>query len=417
MPKHVVVVTDSASVDGGSARVALSSARALAEGGTSVTLFVAGGVPSAELATCPNLRIVSTEQGDVLASGNRIGGAVRGLWNVRAFTMMRALLATLDRRDTVVHVHGWTKALSSSVLAAVKWSRFPLVVTLHEYFTVCPTGCLYLHRDRRVCNLRPMSLACIVKDCDSRSYSYKMYRVIRQLVQAYIARVPAAVVNFITVSPFSRAVLESSLPKRSRFFEVMNPVDVERTARVHAEDNVGVVFVGRLSAEKGGILLGEAASSANIRVTFVGEGAEHAAVMQRNPQARVTGWLDHRAVVAALRSARAVVIPSLWYETFGLVVMEAAALGIPAIVPRHTAPGDLVEPGKTGLVFERGDLEDLTSKLRMLADDDRVAAMSLAAYDAYWKHPPTMQSHITKLTTTYETVLDDAGFSPPAVVA
>jgi glycosyltransferase involved in cell wall biosynthesis len=402
--EHVVIVTDSLSVDGGSAKVALSSALALAESGLQVTVFAAAGQASNELAACRNLRFISTGQGEALASRDRLRGALRGLWNRTASAKMNALLATLDPQRTVVHVHSWTKALSSSVVASVVRAKFPLVLTLHEYFTACPNGCLYLHRDRRICTLRPMSLACITKDCDSRSYAFKLYRVLRGWIQRYAGSVPGGVRHFITVSQFSQHVLEPLLPV-GRFHSVANPVDAARGRRSDAENNTGVVFVGRLSAEKGGLLLAEAARLAGVHVTFVGDGPERAAIERANPQATVTGWVDRESVLTHLRAARALVVPSLWYETLGLVVLEAAALGTPAIVPRDTAPADLVRSGETGLSFARGNVAELAAQLRRLNDDALVGGMSRAAYDTFWSNPPTMDAHIRRLVTTYEDML------------
>jgi glycosyltransferase involved in cell wall biosynthesis len=401
MVDHVVVVTDSLTVDGGSARVALDSALALAESGTHVTLFAGGGTPSAALSAHPNVRIVSTGQGEALAARNRLGGALRGLWNPKAHAMMRDVLAPLDRTRTVVHVHGWTKALSASVLASVVRARFPLVVTLHEYFTACPTGCLYLHRDRAVCTIAPMSLACMRKNCDSRNYAFKAYRVVRQAIQGALGGVPDRVATFIAVSSFSKDILAPMLPATSRYRRVDNPVDAVRGPRATPEANAPFVFVGRLSAEKGGALLAEAARDAGVPVVFVGEGAERATIARINPAARITGWLDRDAVAALVRGARAVVVPSLWYETLGLVVLEAAALGIPAIVPAETAAADLVRSGETGLAFARGDVRALADGLRALGDDAAVERMSRATYATYWATPRTMDAHVAGLLSTY----------------
>jgi glycosyltransferase involved in cell wall biosynthesis len=403
--EHVVIVTDSLSVDGGSAKVALGSALALAESGLQVTVFAAAGEASNELAACSNVRIICTDQGEALASQNRVRGALRGLWNRPARTKMNELLASLDPQRTVVHVHAWTKALSSSVVAGIVQAKFPLVLTLHEYFTACPTGCLYLHRDRKICTLRPMSLACITKDCDSRSFAFKFYRVLRGWIQRYAGAIPGGVGNFITVSHFSRRVLEPLLPASGKFHPVANPVDAARGPRSGAENNAEFVFVGRLSAEKGGLLLAEAAKLAGVNVAFVGDGPERAAIERANPQATVTGWVDHDAVLAHLRTARALVVPSLWYETLGLVVLEAAALGTPAIVPRDTAPAELVRSGETGLSFARGDVADLAAQLRTLKDDALVERLSRAAYATFWSNPPTMHAHIRNLIATYENVL------------
>ncbi len=54
--------------------------------------------------------------------------------------------------------------------------------------------------------------------------------------------------------------------------------------------------------------------------------------------ARVTGWLSAEDVQRELEHARCLVFPSLWYETYGLVVNEAAARGIPAIVSDYQPP-------------------------------------------------------------------------------
>jgi glycosyltransferase involved in cell wall biosynthesis len=416
MLKHVVVVTDSLSVDGGSAKVALGSARALAAQGLQVTVFAAGGRISEELADTDSVQIVNTNQGEALSQRNRIGGALRGLWNLTAAKRLAALLSTLDRRHTVVHVHGWTKALSSSIFPVIKRSGFPVVVTLHEYFSACPNGCLYLHRAGRVCNLKPMSLACITTDCDSRNYGFKLYRVVRQMIQRWFGKMPAAISTFITVSDFSRRVLEPMLPANGRFYAIDNPVDAQHEPRATPEANRDFVYIGRLSAEKGGTLLAEAARRANARVVFVGDGSERAQIARVNPEACFVGWLDRDGVRAQLQSARCVVVPSVWYETLGLVVLEAAALGIPAIVPTGTAAHDLVLPNVTGLDFPRGDVDALTERLRQIASDDAlVRGLSEHAYGNYWRRPLTMAAHVERLCAVYSSVLGAAtsAMQPP----
>jgi glycosyltransferase involved in cell wall biosynthesis len=116
-----------------------------------------------------------------------------------------------------------------------------------------------------------------------------------------------------------------------------------------------------------------------------------------------------------MRSARCLVVPSLWYETFGIVVLEAAALGIPAIVPIGTVPGDLVEHGVTGLRFERGNVDDLAAQLSTCGEDAMIERFSRAAYDAYWSKPPSMSVHVDLLFTAYRKVL--AQVAPAVAVA
>ena len=100
-----------------------------------------------------------------------------------------------------------------------------------------------------------------------------------------------------------------------------------------------------------------------------------------------------------------VVLPSRWYETQGLVVLEAAARGVPAIVPDQCAASDFVDDGITGLVFRTGDLVDLEHKLRQLTDPALAARLGGAAYEKYWQAPATMASHTERLVAVYESML------------
>ena len=86
-------------------------------------------------------------------------------------------------------------------------------------------------------------------------------------------------------------------------------------------------------------------------------------------------------------------------------MLEAAALGIPAIVPDGTATARLIERGRTGLDFTRGDVDDLAARLRECTDDASVERLSGNAYDAFWRRPPTMANHVDRLLATYAEVL------------
>jgi glycosyltransferase involved in cell wall biosynthesis len=119
----------------------------------------------------------------------------------------------------------------------------------------------------------------------------------------------------------------------------------------------------------------------------------------------LTGWLTREEVATQLRKARALVFPSLLYETEGLAVVEAAAMGIPAIVSDASAARTSVIDGITGLWFKAGDAQDLAKKIEGMRDDDVAANMGRAAHERYWKNPRTLDRHIKELEQTYEKVL------------
>jgi glycosyltransferase involved in cell wall biosynthesis len=106
-----------------------------------------------------------------------------------------------------------------------------------------------------------------------------------------------------------------------------------------------------------------------------------------------------------IKRARGLIFPSLWYETQGLVVLEAAAHGVPAIVSDNCAAREAVVDGVTGFWFEGGSVDDLAEKLHLLLDDARVSAVGQRAYNHYWENPTTLERHVDELEAVYQRML------------
>ncbi len=411
---HVIVVNDFAHVNGGAAKIAILASLGLAQSslsrlardknGVQVTFFsaVAPQMPELEAA---GIRVICLGQQEILQDPDRVRAARQGLWNARAARAMAELLSSCDPRETVVHVHGWVKALSSSPIRVAVQRGFKVVVTLHDYFIACPNGGFYNYQTREICTLQPLSAACLLEHCDSRSYAHKIWRVVRQGVQQRLGGLPGGVQNYITYSPLSRQVLEPYLPAGARLFHVDNPVEMPSGQPADPGASQAFVFVGRMSPEKGAVLLAQAAAQCGAALTFVGDGACRAEALAACPGATVTGWLPASAVRGHLQQARALVLPSLWYETFALVVQEALALGLPVLVPETCAAREYVRDGQTGFWFRRGDVEDLAQKMRRLMDPTLARQLGRAAYEQYWSHPLTLQNHLEQLLACYTAIL------------
>jgi glycosyltransferase involved in cell wall biosynthesis len=403
----VIVINDFAEINGGAAQVALASAFGLAESGHRVTLFCAVP-PVTAVPTHPNLMLVVTGQCEIALDPNRLRAMAQGIWNSRARRMLRQTLQDFDSKNTIVHLHGWSKALSSSVVRECVEKNFSVVCTLHDYFVACPNGGFYNFRTHKICHLDPLSARCILENCDSRSYAQKSWRVARQIVQRQFGGIPGGISAFIAVSNFSKVVLQSYLPNSCRLFEIRNPVISEKGPPALVDEASPFLYVGRLSPEKGGALLASAAANLNCELVYVGEGVSRSDIEMRNEKARFTGWLPRSEALSWVSKARALVLPSLWYETQGLVVSEAAALGIPAIVPDTSAARDLVRDGYTGLWFKGGDAISLRMAMERLMVTKVAQDMGRLAYEQYWRDPPTICDHILRLEKAYVDTLEGA---------
>jgi glycosyltransferase involved in cell wall biosynthesis len=397
--ESVVVLNDFCHAEGGASRVAISEAIALQAMGVQVRFLGAVGPVCQELQD--NGVAVACLDQPALADGN--SAALNAMWNRTAYRALRMMLARLDRGHTMVHLHGYTKALSTSPVRAARQAGFATVCTLHDFFSACPNGAFFNYRRQAPCQLRALSAACLLTACDKRHAMHKAYRVVRGVVQRQLARFPAEVGDYITLSDRSRALLRPYLPDHARFYPLTNIIDVPFRPAVDAGGNRTLMVVGRLDHEKGVLLAAQAALAAGLPIVFVGDGPLRSQIEATG--ARVTGWLPAQQVWRELEQARCLVFPSLWYETFGLVVAEAAARGVPAIVSDISAPADRISDGHNGWLCRAGDLSDLTRQMLSTRDDTVVRAAGSAAYQAYWAAPADPVTHANALLSIYADVL------------
>jgi glycosyltransferase involved in cell wall biosynthesis len=408
-PLDIVILNDHASLTGGSAAVALASARGLAARSNRVTLLTCVGPVAPELRSVPNLDVVCLGQQEISRDPNRVRAFATGIRNARAVAAVRALLRDKPRGRTVVHVHSWTKALSAFALDAACEMGFPLVATLHDFFITCPSGGFFVHGPNELCRRVPMSIGCIGCNCDRRNYGHKLWRTARTAIQNSVLRIPRKVAHFVGVSDFSLGVMRPHLPASVPVTMVRNPLDCVDSGPAAAADNRNFVFVGRFEEEKGVRLFAEAVRATGLPAVFVGDGSLAAELRRLCPSALFTGWLGPAAIRSQLARARALVFPPLWYETLGLVVVEAAAAGVPAIVADRCAATDVVRDGVNGLHFVHGDVLSLSVKMRIMAGDGALAGrLGRSGYDAYWADPWTVDRHVGKLLGVYEEITQAA---------
>lgn len=400
----VLIVNDYASIQGGAAQVAVASAKGLADAGYKVHFIYAVG-PVADELLHPNISLVDLQQVDLLSHGNKVVGAIVGIWNQDAAGRIERYLNRFSSLDTIVHIHSWVKSLTSSAVRVVLNKKFPHVLTLHDYFTACPNGGFYNYQASQVCTLKAMSAACFSTNCDSRSYQQKLWRFTRQLITK-AAGVPQGISNFIYVSDFSLGILKSYLPEGAKYWSVPNPIDIEKLEAARPSQYDVFTYVGRFSPEKGAQLFAQAVRNSGVSARFVGDGALANELRAFAPRGEFTGWVDRANISNVIRSSRAIVFPSYLYETQGMVVAEAASLGVPCIVSDACAGRDYVIDGETGLLFESGNVASLTAAISRLAESGELSdVLGGNSYNRYWNDPPTILSHVNNLINCYENII------------
>lgn len=386
----VVVVNDSAFVEGGADEVALSSARGLAHRGHRVLFAHAGERPSGAIS---ELEWVQLDE--------RPWSTARAFWNPTAANRLRACLNGLGPGPMLIHLHRFSRVLSPSVLQVARQSGIPALLTLHDYFLACPNGAFFDFNQNAFCERQPLSTSCLRCGCDQHGWRVKLGRSARlAFAQSRTRSLPP--LHLLAVSSTGLADARRLLPSPARLELMPNPVWTGNGTRVEAERQKDFLFVGRFDRAKGPDVFARAVVAAGVPATFVGAGPLEKALRALAPSARWRGWLGRAELETAFSQARALVFPSVFRETFGLVAAEALARGVPVIATAGTAADDFLTEGVNARRFPRGDAGALARLLSELATDDaQVRRLSEGAHARFWAEPPTLERHVTALQALY----------------
>jgi glycosyltransferase involved in cell wall biosynthesis len=399
----IVIILDHASVTGGQAKVALESAVGLKIAGYNPIVFASVGPIDSRL-TDAGVEVICLNQNDLLGHPSKLAAAAQGIWNRYAAMQLEKLLVRLPQKSTIVHVHGWAKAVSPSIAVPIRQSGLPAVYTMHDYFLLCANGGLYNYQKEKHCTLVPQSLKCCMTNCDSRCYQDKLWRLVRTAVMQHVARLNNIFSDVILITEFQKAIVAPHMRSTAKVHIVSNPIDAEDRGIKGDPASGSFLFVGRLSPEKGVFCFAEAARLANITPLFVGDGPAAEELRKRYINAKFLGWQTPARVKDLMRCARALVFPSLCYETQGLVTLEAMSLGTPSIVSDGCAARAAVEDGVTGVWFKNNDVVSLAEAIRKLMDADVVKRMSVAAYEHFWREGLTLERHVAALSRIYSSM-------------
>ena len=334
----------------------IQTANLLKENNPDLNVYFFSGAHDSKSNLRSDVISICTNQGESLKSKNKLKGAIDNLYNFKAKKQLKELLLTLDRDETIIHVHGWTKCLSSSIFDVAFKMNFKLVLTLHDYFTACPNGGYFNYQKNEIWTVKPFSLKYILNNCDSRSYFFHLYRLLRFFIQNKIVKLNDKLSDVITISDFSEKILKKTLNPKTRIHRVYNPIDLDPNREiVDYTKNDYFLYVGRVSKEKGVDIFCEGVTKANKKGVVVGDGSELEKLKKEYPNIEFVGWKNSQEVKGYMKKAKALVIPSRWYEAAPLTPIEALQYGIPIISSDCNATIDYLNNGKNGIAFNIGD--------------------------------------------------------------
>lgn len=406
--KKIILVYDFAFINGGAAKVAITEAIALAERGYDVTFF-AGVGPVDEKLKSAGVKVVCLEQAELK---NQLGGlkgklmgAAQGFWNTYAKNKFEELLGSFSPKDTIIHFHGWSLALSPALFSITAKRGFKIAITTHDYEVDCPVRTYFNYRKGKMCDCIAMSSKCIFTNCDKRSYAQKIYRIIRQ--KKLISLLKKNDISLICLTEFNKSIIERDLKFDCKRYIVPNLIDIPPKAETCPEKNEYYLFVGRFNPEKGVELFCEAVSKAGVKGIAIGDGDQTEELKKKYPDVEFCGWLTAEQMRPYVMKSRCFVLPSLWYEGAPLTVPEIqCAYALPCIVPTPCGAQEYIEHGENGYIFKSGNLSDLVKYIEALKNNTLVHNMHENCLKTAYKSQYEASSHINSLINCYSAILE-----------
>lgn len=397
--KNIVIVCDYAFFEGGAANVAMQSVLAFAKHtDLNVYCFAGCGEPC-DLLKESRAKVIALGMPDLLDNKNKLDAFIKGIYNKKSGEELKKLLSKLDREETIVHIHTWTKVLSSSVFKVCEELKFKTFLTIHEYFLACPNGACYNYVDQHICEKSPMSLECIKCNCDARNYPQKLWRCVRQTKQNKVIR-HFKNLNYVFISPYQEKQLLRRIPDVKNKYLVKNPINVGERMCLNPEKNSEFIYIGRLSAEKGPQLFCEAITKAGVKGVVMGTGLLADELKSRYPNIEFTGWQNKQQINERLKKTRVLIFPTLWYEGSPLTTPEVQAHGIPCIVTDCSSAVDDIVHGENGEIV-KPNVTDMAEAIERFKDDDYVRRLSKNTYQMFNENRGSEKWYVDNLLKIY----------------
>ncbi len=298
----------------------------------------------------------------------KIRGFVSGIWCPSGVKAMREALER--EKPDVVNVHNLYPFISPAALRECKRVGVPVVMTIHNFRLMCPTG-LFM-RDGRPCELclrKGNEWGCVRYNCEHsalKSIGYAARNAVARRGRHYLDCVD----RFACITDFQRRkLIEAGFPEE-RLLVIPNSMDASTVAEPSLGDYVA--YSGRISREKGvDMIIETARRHPGIPFKIAGAVRDSDIVADLPANVELVGYLNAKELAAFYSRARFIVMASRWYEGFPMTILEAASYSKPTVAPDHGGFTEIIGAGKDaiGVLFTPGDAQSLETAIVTLWND------------------------------------------------
>lgn len=298
----------------------------------------------------------------------KIRGFVSGIYCPGGVKAMREAI----RRESpdVVNVHNLYPFISPAALKECRKAGVPVVMTVHNFRIMCPTG-LFM-RDNRPCEMcleRGNEWGCVKYNCEHsrlKSIGYAARNAVARIGRYYRDYVDM----FACITDFQRRKLIQAGFSPEKIVVIPNSMDVPPLTVCEAGNYVA--YSGRISREKGVDMIIEAARRhPDIPFKLAGAVRDTDLVADLPSNVELAGYLSGEKLRDFYANARFFVMASRWYEGFPMTILEAARFAKPMVAPDHGGFTEIIGRGEDaiGMLFAPGNIDSFDEMVASLWGD------------------------------------------------
>ncbi len=313
---------------------------------------------------------LSNKEANVSGLKSAICTGLNTSWSWNSYKRAKKMFS--EAKPDIVHVHNTFPLISPSIFWAAATLNIPTVLTLHNYRLMCANALLM--RDGETCEkcVESSSLNALRYKCYRNSLAATSANVLMQLLHNILGTYQNKVGAFIVLSYFMKSLMERANLPSDRIYVKPNfiPDSIQLFNETLPTRENKIVFVGRISQEKGVDILLEAweylSQTTDNQLIIIGDGPERTFLEEKYkncPNVSWRGWLSRKDALQEVGSSKYLVISSRWYEGLPMVILEALSLGTPVIAPQLAGIPESVRDGNNGFLFKPNNIKDLNRVL------------------------------------------------------
>lgn len=306
------------------------------------------------------------------------------LWNKQSNKIIEHEIR--EYQPDIVHVHNTFPLLSPSIYWKIKKMGIPIIQTVHNFRIGCSNGLLL--RNNKPCELciNGSKINAVKNKCYKDSYLMTTNVVMMQKLHSIIGTFKRKIDRYIVLTKFTEEfLLKMNIDKNKISIKpnFVSETQFHNVAAPFSNDfnkykSNSFVFVGRISSEKGIEFLLKNFSEINqknINLIIIGDGPLKSNLENRfkaDTRIQWLGKLEKKEILDIVSNCVALILPSNFYETFGMTIIEAFSVGTPVIATNHGSLPYVVENHNDGLLFEFSNGKDLKEKIILLSENKQL---------------------------------------------